>query len=66
MPDVAPVGDGGGKGEEDQVAARQEGVGQPVLRHGEGHVLREAGAGDGAQSIERDDVIFPEPFAPGR
>src|SRR5690606_41311570 len=41
---VAAIGERRREGEEDQVAAGHEGVGQAVLLHGEGHVLRQAGA----------------------
>jgi hypothetical protein len=66
MADAAPPGDGGGEGEEQQIAAGHEGVGQPVFLHRKGDVTRERGVADAAQHAEVDDVILAQPRGPLR
>ena len=64
--DVAPVGDRGRVCEEQQVAARNERVRQPRVRHPYLGCAGERGARQLPQLAHRDEVIFTEPARPAR
>jgi hypothetical protein len=63
--DGAPPGDGGGKGEEQQIAPGHEAVGQAVLLHLEGDVTRERRLAELAQHAHVDEMVLAEPARPG-
>ncbi len=63
---AAPVGERGGKGQEDQVAARHERVGQAPCIGFDRDLARHRRLGDRAERGKIERVIVAEPFAPGR
>ena len=64
--DVAPPGDGGGEGEEQEIAAGHEAVGQPVLLHGEGDVPGQRRITDLSQHAHVDEMVLAQPLRPVR
>jgi hypothetical protein len=66
MPELAPDGQGRRQGEEEEVAARDERVGQAVLAEGDLGLSGEGRVADLPQDGEVQQVIVPEPLAPSR
>ena len=62
--DTAPVGERGSEGEEDEVAAGHEGVGQAVLAHRYRHIARQRGVGDFGQSRNFERVALAKLWRP--
>ena len=66
MGDAAPVGQRGGEGQEHQVAAGHEGVGQAVGAHGDRDIAGQRGVGDIGQSGNIQRMALAELFCPIR
>ena len=64
--DVAPPGNRRGEGEEQEVAARHEAVGQAVLLHREGDLAGERGVADLAEHAHVDEMVLAQPICPLR
>ena len=62
--DAAPIGQRGGKGQEHEVAAGHEGVGQPVGAHFDRHVAGQRGVGDFSQRRNFQRMAFAELCCP--
>ncbi len=66
MGEPAPVRQGGGVGQEHQVAPGHEGRGQPSLGDLDGALRRQGRLADGAEAPDVDQVILAKPIRPGR
>ena len=64
--DAAPIGERGGKCQEDQVAAGHESVRQAALAHRDLHVARQRRLGDRADRRDVESVVFAELRRPAR
>lgn len=60
MADAAAEGESGGKGQEDQVPARHEGVGQAVFSHADFRIPCQCRVGEGAEAGEVNRVVFAQ------
>ena len=66
MGDAAPVGQRGGEGQEHQIAAGHEGVGQAVRAHRDRDIARQRGVGDVGQGGNIQRMAVAELFCPIR
>src|SRR6202040_327086 len=66
MPRPAAIADGGGKGEEQQIAAGDKRIRQAALRESDRGVTGQRRVADLAQDAEIDDVVVAELAAPVR
>lgn len=62
--EAAAIGEGCGEGEEDEVAAGHEGVGQALVGHGDGDRSRQGGVGDLAEGRETECMVRPQSRRP--
>src|SRR5262249_7855357 len=66
MPSAAPVSDGRGKCEEQQIAAGDKGVRQPAFREGDRGVTGQRRVAEPAQNPQIDEAIGSEVVVPSR
>src|SRR4051812_394522 len=66
MAAAAPIGEGGGERQKNEVAARHEGRGQAGVRHGDFGLAGQRRIRNGAERLKGEDVVFAEASVPER